>query len=1052
MVLLATTFDSPIATTSFDETSAVTAIALAPQASSRSSASSRKSRRTVRPAGPSSSAPAVPPIPTRTSSIAPPILKPFLLQASASLHSASPERVDRPQRRQPPLHHTDTSSTITVRPTTMSHNMYDSTASTSSGSDNDDDRSLSRGQLRLRRRRERTAFQSVVPVPSSNNVSSKAAPRTKTSRVVQEREHDWSQRRVTASSAEQQQERQKHAAAAFVTGMGAVGSTREGVPMVKPGTSSTASSSRKGKGPAPASAPPVTPSHKKGGLPSSKAHAGLGFEVMGLDWADDQQIEIGVDGTFSASRVLFTTLALRLTLRHNPLFAESAPVQQHATYTSDLGSGISSPSTSSHDGGSPVLAHTASPTLPRLKSFTTTSDEVVQLSGLEDELSPRPHFVADQVESHDHTSPYPIVELQPDHIVFPAPPAPRTPSTPGSRRSSTHHNTSSIFSQSPATTHATSHQGTPSPAHAAKIEVRRKSNASSVGSSSRPISKLYFPPPPPKSTARPTAQPSAPVSPPQSVSSAHSSTFSPTVRPSGPFPPPPSHSPYARQRSTSIESSLRSPSSASGPFPPPPPHSPHARHLPSYESNNSIISAFEPIFPSLGAQIGPDGLVHAGTENRRLSKAPWEDEEGDELDWMVNAQRKLVMPDPKRNSVVYDEMTTMVGGGGEEEERREEQEERARFASRGLEFPTIRRTLERGLMSDVVTTSPVKGGMGSMGSPNTRFSMCSDRSGQSEYVDAFEDAGASPRLSISVDDINDNTPLALLPPNLSSPQLDMVKQQTSLWVLDTIASVAINDRPQRRMSAIGEEGSDDAESFVVVDSTPSTTQPLVAAAVDPSTPTTPTPDTPLSRKSSTSTFPKRSKPDLFLNPFPTFDSTTSRTSLSVPSPSLTSYAPFSPTFASTTGAPRTGAMYSHSNTSSLSTRSHGAPSVTATSYSHTSSFQQRPKSFLGRKFNSFFSSSSTPSSIASPTLPMFPTGGIGSHDIAILSEQSASEGRTSEETDESSLMTGLKRSESIVELESMLERFQREERERIRAIAMRGGAGVGQVKELVAVV
>ncbi|GAA6002121.1 hypothetical protein JCM10207_003087 [Rhodosporidiobolus poonsookiae] len=158
-------------------------------------------------------------------------------------------------------------------------------------------------------------------------------------------------------------------------------------------------------------------------------------------------------------------------------------------------------------------------------------------------------------------------------------------------------------------------------------------------------SKLYFPSPPSSSTTavfpsrqRTPSEPDTAVPPghrtTRSSSTTSSSTFSHAMA-TAPFPPPPSHSPHARYLAKAGASSL----------PPPAAVEPDLPISPSFAS---AMTAIEPVFPSLGARLADDGIVRADVANRRVSKAPWElppgtrlsDEEGDELDRMMRAQRR----------------------------------------------------------------------------------------------------------------------------------------------------------------------------------------------------------------------------------------------------------------------------------------------------------------------------------------------------------------------------------------------------------------------------
>ncbi|BGP46779.1 hypothetical protein JCM10450v2_002627 [Rhodotorula kratochvilovae] len=231
------------------------------------------------------------------------------------------------------------------------------------------------------------------------------------------------------------------------------------------------------------------------------------------------------------------------------------------------------------------------------------------------------------------------IALQPEHIVFPdslpSPPVPPLPATSpksfGSHRSSAA--SSSIYSpksvamSSPATSLAPS-LAAPPPASPRARSPRRASGPSPRVNDlhvQRPISKVF---------------PSAPAKPPPARSHETSSpTPSDASTISVVFP------------SRGREKKAISPSMHESPTPVVAP-SPHTGISPSFASNTSLISAAEPIFPSLGARLADDGVVRADPSSRRVSNAPWEvppalahhllaeDDTGDELDRMMRAQRR----------------------------------------------------------------------------------------------------------------------------------------------------------------------------------------------------------------------------------------------------------------------------------------------------------------------------------------------------------------------------------------------------------------------------
>ncbi|GAA5843147.1 hypothetical protein JCM11251_003944 [Rhodosporidiobolus azoricus] len=215
-------------------------------------------------------------------------------------------------------------------------------------------------------------------------------------------------------------------------------------------------------------------------------------------------------------------------------------------------------------------------------------------------------------------------------LYFPIPPSnPRSPlATYSSPVASAASSTTSLpFPSRPAQNALSRHAQSPASQHSSTLYFPSPSSATSTSpvfpSRSRVPSESARPFPN-RSQHRPTR---SLTSDPSALFASHTAIRSP-----GPFPPPPTHSPHARYLHTSDQTSTTSDLPIS----------------PSFASTYSNLTVAEPVFPSLGAKLAEDGIVRSDVSNRRITKAPWEippgaresDEDGDELDQMMRAQRR----------------------------------------------------------------------------------------------------------------------------------------------------------------------------------------------------------------------------------------------------------------------------------------------------------------------------------------------------------------------------------------------------------------------------
>ncbi|KAM0756162.1 hypothetical protein T439DRAFT_351878 [Meredithblackwellia eburnea MCA 4105] len=375
-------------------------------------------------------------------------------------------------------------------------------------------------------------------------------------------------------------------------------------------------------------------------------------------------------------------------------------------------------------------------------------------------------------------------------------------------------------------------------------------------------------------------------------------------------------------------------------------------------SPTTSIGSFESelSLPSRGiGSVGADGLMKASLGPRKISAAPWEEEEDsingshlskngdvDILDSMVRAQRRPEMTDEDREhrrrsilalslaqnpSLAAAQQSLPLGLGFETWKKEDPpvsavQGEkgaspiliRAQPLSLGLGGDRLRKALNSRALSEHSPAALDSDGLTNTFSPHIetrsrRSSVAfSDVSGMSVYEDARADTPTPPSSSSGEAGEVDGSVEAPTQP------LSFNKQQTSLWVLDTLASGAagVIEDPHR-MSVIGEE-----EEEELVDRSPSL----------------PRPSPPFIGGSPLLSNHKNSK-NLVLERNSLFSANAaSATSIASPtSPGNPMMSPLSPT-----------SPYAHSNTSSVS---HLAPS------NHTAT-SSRSRSKLGSKLGSIF--------------------------------------------------------------------------------------------------
>ncbi|KAK4047537.1 hypothetical protein OIV83_005324 [Microbotryomycetes sp. JL201] len=333
-------------------------------------------------------------------------------------------------------------------------------------------------------------------------------------------------------------------------------------PLARPaGASSSSSSSRI--------------AHKQNGLkphhhpPTAVAATGLGFDMRGSNfhWSRDL---VEIDDMARGANL---------------------------TYSSDLGSGVSSQSSSPNT--SPAAPAVHDPAVDGIRSQSRKQ---------------RAHFLEHQVEHHER-SPHgsdrsPTVDLEPEHIVFDVPATvTRTARDRNNYRRRNNASMSSAASSSPALS-----------ASPATVHQHRRPSATSVRSMSvnegntSPArhSKVYFPPPPTHVSPRP-----APV-----FSFLHRSAEKDEIKArlaaNGPFPSRPNNADTAQNRQNT--------------------------HSAPNMTKSRSASSFDkvPVFPS---------SPRVDSRRRYSALEPvitWDASDGDELDWMMEASARTVENHPAR--------------------------------------------------------------------------------------------------------------------------------------------------------------------------------------------------------------------------------------------------------------------------------------------------------------------------------------------------------------------------------------------------------------------
>ena len=427
----------------------------------------------------------------------------------------------------------------------------------------------------------------------------------------------------------------------------------------------------------------------------------------------------------------------------------------------------------------------------------------------------------------------------------------------------------------------------------------------------RDPTQLYFPSPPKSPRSTTSSRPSPPLS---IISSIFPSRPRQNPYNGGGGPASPASSSSSRMPFPSAPSSARTqqgsffpgppvPSSPPIPSSPPrahgrsryaprPPPSPNSTLPPStsFASTLSTISAHsveQPVFPALGAQLAPNGLVRSGIAPRRVSGTPWDKSEeivqnGDELDRMMAAQRRTASDEEgeaqdskvkerekerKRKNVYNELMRTKTSDSIATKGADEELDS---FQRELLARDTVKRSLGPTLMSEGpsrpasvysgdedaesigltpstsassdISTLPsfpdvpshayslpnsnsyqsdsladqdqvevVLSSASSAASPVTptfsysyhpatttplkqshRVSLTSTVSDQSHYEDASEE--------LSRQSMDGGGPMVAT----TGPTVDASKEQTSLWVMGTLASTTVVESPPRPLSDIGE--------------------------------------------------------------------------------------------------------------------------------------------------------------------------------------------------------------------------------------------------------
>ncbi|KAM0788065.1 hypothetical protein ACM66B_001236 [Microbotryomycetes sp. NB124-2] len=382
----------------------------------------------------------------------------------------------------------------------------------------------------------------------------------------------------------------------------------------------------------------------------------------------------------------------------------------HATYSSDLGSGVSSQSSPDTSPSAPAVQD---PAVDRLHPTSHRKQ--------------RAHFLEHQIEHHERITSdrSPTTDLEPEHIVFDTPALATKSARDRSRRRS-NNNASVSSASSPALSSS-------SPVVARRASASSARSSSNIDQSSpvavtRRQSKVYFPPPPAHISPRP-----APVFSFIKRSTENDQAVTAKLAANGPFPPAP----------RPLRSSLSSSTSAA-----------------MMKSRSASSFDHAPVFPTASSPR----VVQQ--QRRRYSAlepvTTWDAQDGDELDWMMEASARTVENHPTRALMDHEQRTSQRDG-------------------------------------------------------TTLFGECEvderdgDEGGHDSVVDEVLGGGTvkSKSLDRTRDDCQtldaryDITPetIAALAPVAQGNDKDVALQQ---WVLDQIATNAVGEN-WRRMSAIGEE-------------------------------------------------------------------------------------------------------------------------------------------------------------------------------------------------------------------------------------------------------
>ncbi|KAK4047589.1 hypothetical protein OIO90_006130 [Microbotryomycetes sp. JL221] len=400
-----------------------------------------------------------------------------------------------------------------------------------------------------------------------------------------------------------------------------------------------------------------------------KAQTGLGFD-LGANWSTG-----GKSGLVEIDEI----------------------VGQRQTYSSDLGSGVSSQSTSPN----------TSPSVAAIDDGQQTTSRVTLSPNMKRQQA---HFLDHQVQHHErtrHVRTSPVVELEPEHIVFDVP---VTTKQRRNKRYTQHQNISSVSSQS------SPHTESSSPALSSPNVERRVSvgNATSQTNMNKVNGhKVYFPPPPSHISPRP-----APVF-----------SFLPTTT----------------STLTNNESKVRKLASK-GPFPSTSTFTQQRTKKGSIAMKKSFSNS-----PKLGSIFPSSPRVQPQQQRRHSTLEPtmtWDKQDGDELDWLMEASARTVDNHPMR-----------VLMNAQQDEQEDDDDDQLK---------------QDAIDSDVIDQ-------------------------------VFNEARHS---SLDHNERDESSVLKADSTTMAGDDKDSTLQQ---WVLDQIATNAVGDANWRRMSAIGEEADEESE-------------------------------------------------------------------------------------------------------------------------------------------------------------------------------------------------------------------------------------------------